>query len=415
MSLAELANQAWAPGKEGTARVTALVATSFEDAELSRDEWDDFVLDVGGSIFSSYDWCRIWWRHYGRGRSLRVFVFRKENRLVGLAPMFIERIWLGPTTIRIAKRLSADFPTDIFRLPVSVECASSIYNEIVFTLVETEKCDAVWFGFLPSEDPTLTSLRAAASIPGGPAVLARDAAAGVHSCFHIPGSFDAYVAGLGRNARQGYRRKLSLLNKAFEIEHRIVGDPADAPAEFLAFVAFHAKQWEAEGKPGHFGDWPNSAAFNQDLVRQFAELGRLRIMHQYANGNTIAMQYAFTFGANCYWRLPARSAEKDMERFSLGMLSLMQLLEQMSREGVRRVDGGPGHYDYKIQCGGRESEYLSVLVRSARSSSSVRVRLFVALADLIHLAYYRIWRLRVAPRLPFRRRPLWRTWVRFRI
>jgi CelD/BcsL family acetyltransferase involved in cellulose biosynthesis len=113
--------------------------------------------------------------------------------------------------------------------------------------------------------------------------------------------------------------------------------------------------------------------------------------------------------------LPARSTEQDMGRFSLGVLSLMNLLEQMSREGIRRIDSGPAHYDYKIQYGGCESEYRSVLVHSTRSSSSVRVRLFVGLSDLIHLVYYRIWRLRIAPRLLFRRGPLWQTWIRSRI
>jgi CelD/BcsL family acetyltransferase involved in cellulose biosynthesis len=397
------------------ALVTASVATSFEDAGLSREEWDQFVLDVGGDVYSSYDWCRIWWRHYGQGRNLRLFVFRQENRLVGLAPMFIERIWLGPVTIRIAKRVSSDFAMDVIALPVSTKWSNSIYSQIISNLVEAEKCDAVWFGFVPSEDPSLASLRAVATVRGGPVVLARDAAAGVHTSFHLPDSFDAHVAGLERSARQNYRRRLNLLKKTFDVKQGVVSDPADALAEFRAFRAFHTRQWQAEGKPGHFGDWPHSDVFNQDLVAQLAKLGRFRMLNLYAGDDTIAMHYAFTFGPNCYSRLPARSTEKDMGRFSLGVLSLMHLLEQMSREGIRRIEAGRAHYDYKIEYGGRESDYLSVLVNSTRASSSVRVHLFVALSDLIHLVYYRIWRLRIAPRLPFRRGPLWRTWIRSRI
>lgn len=397
------------------ASVTASVATSFEDAGLSGEEWDEFILDVGGDVYLSYDWCRIWWRHYGKGRNLRLFVFRQEGRLVGLAPMFIERIWLGPVTIRIAKRVCSDFAMDVFALPVSTRCAKRIYSQLISNLVETEKCDAVWFGFLPSEDPSLASLRAVASVRGGSVALARDVARGVHTSFQIPDSFDAYVAGLERGARQNYRRRLNLLNKTFEVKRRIFSDPADALVEFRAFRVLHTKQWEAEGKPGHFGDWPHSGAFHQDLVKRLAELGRFRMLRLCAGDHTVAMHYAFVFGRNGYARLPARSIEKDMGRFSLGVMSLMQLLEQMSREGIRRMDSGPAHYDYKIEYGGRESDYLSVLVKSTRPASSVRVRLFVALSDLIHLAYYRIWRSRIAPRLPFRRGPLWRTWIRSRM
>jgi hypothetical protein len=329
--------------------------------------------------------------------------------------MFIERIWLGPISIRIAKRVGSDFAMDVFALPVSTKWSSSIYRQIISQLINTDRCDAVWFGFVPSDDPSLVSLRTVATVPDGPFVLARDAVAGVHTVFHLPVKFDAYVAGLGRGARQNYRRRLNLLKKTFDIKQDIVSNPTDALAEFDAFRTFHAEQWKAEGRPGHFGDWPRSDAFNQDLVAQFAELGRFRLLHLYAGNTVIATQYAFTFGPNCYWRLPARTTAKDMGRFGLGVLGLMQLVEQMSEEGIRRIEAGPGHYDYKVEYGGREGDYLSVLVKSTRAASSVRVHLLIMLSYLVHLLYYRIWRLRIAPHLPFRRRPLWRTWIRLRL
>lgn len=415
MTRVEVAARSTPPVVEEEASVTALVLTSFGDEGPSREEWDEFILDVGGDVYLSYDWCRIWWQHYGKDRSLRLFVFRQEDRLVGLAPMFIERIWLGPVTIRIAKRVSSDFAMDVFALPLWTTCAHRIYSWIISNLVETEKCDAVWFGFVPSEDPSLASLRAVSSVRGGSVALARDVARGVQTSFHIPDSFEAYLEGLKSGARLSYRRRLKLLNKTFEVKQRVVSETANALAEFRAFRTFHTKQWEAEGKPGHFADWPHSDAFHQDLVSRFSELGRFRMLHLCADDRTIAMHYVYTFGRTCYSRLPARSTEKDMGRFSLGVLSLMHLLERMSREGIRRIDSGPAHYDYKIEYGGCESPYFSVLVSSTRPSSSVRVRLFVALSDLIHLVYYRIWRSRIAPRLPFRRGPLWRTWIRSRM
>jgi CelD/BcsL family acetyltransferase involved in cellulose biosynthesis len=397
------------------ASVTTSVLTSFEDAGPSREEWDEFILDAGGDVYLSYDWCRIWWRHYGKGRCLRLFVFRREGRLVGLAPMFIERIWLGPVTIRIAKRVCSDFAMDVFALPVSTRYANCIYGQIISNLLETEKCDAIWFGFVPSEDPSLASLRAVASSRAGSVALARDVARGVHTSFYLPDSFEAYLKGLESGPRLSYRRRLKLLNKTFAVKQGVVSEPADALAEFRAFREFHTQQWKAEGKPGHFADWPHSDAFHEDLVSRFAELGRFRMLHIRADDRAVAMHYVYTFGRTCYSRLPARSTEKDMGRFSLGVLSLMHLLERMSWEGIRRIDSGPAHYDYKIEYGGCESPYFSVLVKSTRASSSVRAHMFLALSDAIHLGYYRIWRARIAPRMPFQCGPLWRTWIRSRM
>lgn len=395
--------------------VTVSILTSFEDATLLREEWDQFVVEVGGDVYLSFDWCRIWWRHYGEGRSLRLFIFRREDRLIGIAPMFIERIWLGPVMMEIAKRVSSDFGMDIFALPIRIQWAKDIYRQLISNLVETEKCDAIWFGFLPSEDPSLGALRAVANASDGPVTIARDAVAGVQTFFHLPDSFDAYVASVERSARQNYRRRLNLLKKSFEFRQSVISSPMCALAEFDEFRAFHAKQWESEGKPGHFGDWPRSPAFHRELVEEFAKQGRLRMLHLYAGNAPIATQYALIFGSSCYWRLPARSTETAMSRFGLGVLGMMQLLEQMAREGIRRIEAGPGHYDYKVEYGGCEKEYLSVLVGSTRRSSRIRLRLFSCLSDLIHFGYYRVWRRRIAPHLPFRCGTLWRTWIRSRL
>jgi CelD/BcsL family acetyltransferase involved in cellulose biosynthesis len=237
----------------------------------------------------------------------------------------------------------------------------------------------------------------------------------VHVFFHLPDNFETYVASLHTGARQKYRRRLRLLKKTFAVEESIVSDPAHAPRAFFEFQEFHTTQWKSEGKPGHFGDWPHSDAFNLDMVKQLSQLGRFRMIRLSANGKPVAMQYAFTFGENCYWRLPARAVGEEMNRFGLGTLGLLQLIEQMSREGIRRIEGGPSHYDYKIEYGGRETSFVSLLVRSTRWGSSLRVRLFLGISDLLHFAYYRVWRLRIAPRLPLPRMPLWRTWIRSRM
>lgn len=397
------------------APIAMSIEMSFDAVHISREEWDRVVLDTDGDIFSSYDWCRIWWKHYGSGRLLRVLVFRQQGRLVGLAPMFIERIGIGPLAVRIAKPISADFIVDVFALPVPARSSQEIYRQIVSYFVATERCDVIWFGFTPAEHHSLASLRGIASETGGVASCARDKEAGVQTLFDLCENYESYLETLGRASRQSYRRKLSLLRKAHKVEQAAAPQTADALAELAAFRALHTEQWEAEGLPGHFNDWPNSDAFNRDLVTELSDLGRLRMMHLGADGRTIASQYTFTFGMNCYWRLPARAVEEELTRFGLGVLSLMQMIEQMHREGMRRIEGGYGRYPYKLQYGGRERAVISLLLKSNRPAAFIRAHAFVALSKLTHLLYYRLWRLRIAPKLAIQRGPLWQFWIRLRI
>ena len=71
--------------------VSVEVFNSFE--AISREEWDAFVLSVEGDIYVTHDWCRIWWKHY-ENRDLRIFLFRAAGNLVGIVPVFIERLRL---------------------------------------------------------------------------------------------------------------------------------------------------------------------------------------------------------------------------------------------------------------------------------------------------------------------------------
>jgi CelD/BcsL family acetyltransferase involved in cellulose biosynthesis len=395
--------------------LTVSVFDSIEQSGLTREEWDQFVLAVEGSLYVSYDWCSIWWRYYGRGRRLRLFIFRDGVRLVGLAPMFIERLWLGPVRLKIAKRVGADFALTMFGLPLAHDHAQGAYRALIAALIEGEKCDAVWFGFMPGNDPTTSALRDACRSLEGAVIVARDAPAGPHTVFNLPSGFAAYLARLDKRQRQNHRRDSNLLNKNFAIRGDVVTDPAQAPAEFASFKAMHTAQWRMERKLGHFGDWPASEQFNADLVSQMSRLGRFRIVRLFADGNVVASQYAFVFGDCCYWRLPARAVTDGLERFGLGRLGLMQLVETMIAEGVRRIEAGVGHYDYKLRLGAEELSLRSILVVADRNSSALRARLFLKLSDVLHLVYYRVWFGRIAPHLPLPRRPLRRFWIRRRL
>jgi CelD/BcsL family acetyltransferase involved in cellulose biosynthesis len=396
-------------------QITVDVADSFASANVSCEEWDEFVRDVDGDLYVTSDWCRIWWRHYGENRHLRLYVFRKADRLVGLAPMFIERVRIGPISLKIAKRVGADFALTIFALPFAADYVEVAYRELITKLIKDENCDAVSFSFMPSNDPTLVGLRRVCQCLPELVVVTRDAPAGPHTVFQLPDSLEAYLATLDSRQRQNYRRRLKLLKKTFHVQTDVISEHFGALEAFDNFKILHASQWQAEGKPGHFGDWPNSASFNADLVGEMSRLGRFRMTRILAEQKVIAFQYAFVFGDCCYWRLPARAAEKELDRFGLGVLGMVHLFDAMMRENIRRVEAGMGHYDYKMQFGGEELKVRSFLITAVRPGAALRARLFLRISDLLHFFYYRVWRLRLASRLPLSRRPLSRTWIRCRI
>jgi CelD/BcsL family acetyltransferase involved in cellulose biosynthesis len=185
--------------------------------------------------------------------------------------------------------------------------------------------------------------------------------------------------------------------------------------EFEAFVSMHERQWQNEGHLGHFGDWPGAKRFHLDMARQQAQLGRLRLLRLTAGNTVLSYRYGMRFGRWMHAFLCAREPDLKWDKYGLGRLVFLMSVERAIQEGADSIEDGQAHYDHKVRLGGQEYPLCSVLVVSNRLGARLRSRLFCAGADLLDLAYYRIWFSRLAPRLPLRRRSLWVSWIHSRI
>ena len=111
-------------------------------------EWDRFAQNVGGDIYLSPTWCRVWWQHYGRGSLCVLTVQQGTNSaepgpLVAVFPLFISRGWFGPVPLRIAKFLSSDSTIVVLSPPVLSELAEPCYRLAIGYLIR-EKLAAMW-------------------------------------------------------------------------------------------------------------------------------------------------------------------------------------------------------------------------------------------------------------------------------
>jgi CelD/BcsL family acetyltransferase involved in cellulose biosynthesis len=230
--------------------------------------------------------------------------------------------------------------------------------------------------------------------------------------FHLPASFDEYLNSLSKQQRYNFTRKMTHLSKAHKVRCDVVSAPDEVMAEFEAFRELHETQWRREGKLGHFGDWPRGEDFNRQLVRTLGPRGMVRFHRIMADAEVVSSQFSFPFGGTTYWRLPARASATEWDRFSFGWLGLAKLFEASIQEGRCIVEGGRGHYAYKLQLGGREWPLRTLQVVRRGRGVAERLRAFRFFARQLDIAYYKIVFARLAPRMPLLRRRLWPLWIR---
>lgn len=327
----------------------------------------------------------------------------------------IERLWVGPVVIRLARLLGSDWTPAVLNPPILPEHAARVYRTVVEHALRDFDCEAVSFSRLSGEFTAAADLRQACGLLGAGVVVIRDRATTVHTVWYLPGTFVAYLAGISRNERGAYRREERRLEECGRVRLAQISDPDEIGSAFERFVTLHHDQWSQTGKLGHFGDWPKSLAFTRDVLCVVASQERAAIAEISVGQAVVAMQLNFRFGRSAYWRLSARSPAPEWDRHGLGRVALVRQIEQAIASGVRRIEAGSGHYPYKLRLGGVEYPLYSILVACNQRWPRLKARLLAIYADVLNLLYYRIWFCRLAPRLPLPRRPLWKSWIRTRV
>jgi CelD/BcsL family acetyltransferase involved in cellulose biosynthesis len=391
------------------------IIDSFDQIAEMREAWDQLVADTVGEVYASMDWCRIWWRHYGDRRELAIFIFRDGDRLVGVIPMFVERVRIGPVSIRIAKLVGSDHVMTVCAPPVLPTFAEGAFRTVLTAMLDTRSCDAVAFGRIAQTCVGLSALERVIRERQDAGDTAHTSVIGPLTVFELPTDYDAYLAAMKRRGRSELRRKRRRLAELYAVEEDVLTTPEQVESEFEPFRRLHDQQWQSVGKLGHFDDWPNAVEFHRDIVECLGPLGRVRIYRILLDGRVASYQYCFRFGTRLHWVLPARETSEVLRPFGLGRLALARMVDAALGEGITTVEGGVGHYPYKLQMGGHETELRSTLIVSQRRIARLRMQVFRWLGDALHLVYYRIYFGRVAPRLPWRQGPLWRSWIRSRL
>jgi len=388
------------------------IEKNFESLEALRSEWDKAVVELGGAIYMSYDWTRTWWQFYGAGKELRIFLFYCGEEIVGILPIYIDRIGFNPLRLAVARLVCANIPPKAFNPPIHPDWAERIFDSMLTQLLEQDRCDLISIGPVCKAREFLEHFEKAARQRGDLAAEVTRNREGLHTVFRLPKSMDEFFEGMDKDERKKRKYEMRLLNREQAITKDVITAPEAVEVEFESFARLHALQWRDKGKQGHFGSWPKGTEYNRALVKALAKSGRVRFVRILSGGEVISSQYAFVFGDTWYWELPARATDRKWNRFSLGTTGFFSLVEEAIKQGQARIEGGVAHYDYKQKLNGTEYGLEVLRVVANRSASQMRTRLYGWVRAGLELAYCKIWYARISPRLPAMfRKPIWTLWL----
>ncbi len=369
---------------------------------------------VGAEIFLTYHWCRIWWRHYGGGRELRNFIFMLDDSVVGILPLFFDRVRLGPLRLQVCKIVGTDFTPITLSIPIKKDFTDQVIRRLREELSDYD-FDILHLGPIAGLYDNFDGLYDSCGRSFGKDWSILTKTEEVQTYFKVAQNWTAYMQALSKNKRKKIKKYLRLVEEVGTLKS-VTASENDFDVFFDEFVEMHKNRWNSQGKAGHFNEWPGSYAFHRQAALAQLALGRLRLRRVMVNNISLGYKYCYRFGERYFQYLNARATSQDITlKFpyvSLGVVVFAEHLKAAFGENIKWLDSMRGRYEDKLQLGGELYPIKNIYIYKKSLSGSMRTRLFMATAWLIDKFYYKLWHSRIAPKLRLRNRKLRQKWIR---
>lgn len=353
------------------------VVRTEEAFDALQPAWEALVSRMQvGTPFVRYDWCRSWWRHFGKGKSLAIGVLReRDGQVVAIAPCVIapgssgfrrglkHLTWMGGLGDVLVERMD-------FLVPHGRE--DELTPALLRFLEKLEgEWDAIWLPAIPADSKNLPYLSEALGKAGN-----ADGIADVHPCRFtpIPTDWKAYEGARSSRWRRNLRNRWS----SFIDEHqgRRCVSGVDMPhGEALDHLArLHHLQW-----PGDSSNFlrPAAWAFYRENALRWLEEGHALLTYL-AVGDRVVSAALGLIKRNAF-SLFQQGWDPEFKALSIGNLAVHWSLETAARHGLETYDMLSGDCRYKAEwC----PELRQTLDMEAYNPESLRAQVFLVLRKL---------------------------------
>lgn len=346
--------------REFEEEITTELVNSEDGFDALEYEWNQLSELSDTHIFQTFEWQRLWWKHFGGKNQLHIIVFRKNGELIAIAPFYLEKISLlykfgyrklsfigGPIPAGVSSGIFVDYsPTDYLDIIVQqqhedkiaelflmyLEKAGDQFNQVDFD--EVSEDSFLMRKVLPAIERRSWSFKKIKQ----------------ESCprINLPVSMEDYLLDLPSKTRYElrYSKRAVTEKKKYRVENAACTE--SVKDIFDEFVKLHQKRWNSQGLPGIFAD-KNFTEFLWDVTEAAFKRGWLRMKVAKAGDESLAVDYAFMFNNRLYDYQKAFDIESPLSKYGPGKTLFYYLMEEAIYEGCAVFDLLRGDEKYKMR------------------------------------------------------------------
>lgn len=323
------------------------VFKTFEDENLINN-WKN-LYNKGANYNLSYEWCKIWFRHFGNENSLNIITLWKNNELKLLAPLYFRR-----------GRLSL------------IGTKPDLYDEFNILYEKPENIDEL-FDYLQQNNLDIHFRYINTESEFGKTLVKRFSQRGIKQVSHVLETKPVIIKEKFQFKRKQKDDNVRCKNNSVKLfGEELIFDfsPEKKPEYVDEFVQFHKARWGG----GLFERKPKIAGFIQDLVlnTDFCILSRIYLNN---SNKTVAYHLGFIDSKQTFWSsMP--TYDVNYSRISPGKVLLYDLIDSVFSGDINKFDFGRGSEPYKNWFSNYEEVLFNITTFQSRNKI-LKIRNFI--------------------------------------
>lgn len=306
-----------------------------------KDIWNQVLQNSrDNDVFSTWEWIRCWWQHFGKERKLRILVAKEDNEIIGFAPLMVSKysfLHLGKFhKLELIGSPDADYNNFVISKKEH-ECL----NLFLKHLSQSSDWDMLEFRDIREGSVSAQVLN---KVCGSPDSKLNFEMGTVCPYVTLPESTELFMNSLSANMRRNLRRKMRKLQETYNVEFKDYNKFASVDEAMDTFFDLHQRRWNSIGERGAFAS-AAFCAFHRDIAKAFSRTGWLALDFLTLDDEPVSVEYSFDYGLKKYGYLTGFNP--DFGRYSVGMISKLYVIEESIRKGFREYDFTRGLESYK--------------------------------------------------------------------
>jgi CelD/BcsL family acetyltransferase involved in cellulose biosynthesis len=308
---------------------------TLETFNSSSSEWSRLQYESQiATIFSSPEWSRTWWQHFGSGNTLHVVSIKKQGDTIGIAPLMIRK----NTCCFIGSIDVCDY-LDCVVAPNN----SETFFEILLQNLRQEGVLNLQLAPLRPDSAVFTEMTIIARRLGWQVTCTK---IDVTIELDLPNTWEKYQEILTGKQRHELRRKLRRLDEEGEVTYYTTCEANNQDITTFLRLFRDSRTDKAEFMT------PARESFFKDITKVMADQQILEIGLLEIDSKSAAITMSFNCKNNIY--LYNSGYDPQFAGSSVGLLSKALCIKHSIEEGRKKFDFLKGGENYKLHLGGQE-------------------------------------------------------------